>query len=537
MNAPADHLAAFGLEQDPFVDQSADHFFYADPALMQRLDLLQHLTQFGDMLLLVSGPPGSGKTALLRQFRLRANDNWRLCQLSGSQITTPRVLRAQLGECFGIDPEQADFGSRLMAHCEGLQQTARLGVLVIDDAHALPDSVLAALLTLGGTPRETVARLRILFFAEPGLEERLVKGGFQDPRQPLVHGLEMPLFDERQSAAYLMYRLAVAGYSGDSPFSSTQVRAMHKAAGGVPARLNALAREQLIALARKRGGRPRPSGGEETSRGRQLAWGIVSAAVAVLGLGGAWLWWQGREAEPPLVEAEVPLALPEAPRPVLEPESPPPSEEVPREMPDQGAPAEASPLPEEAPALAGAGSLESPPQVEKARPQPAEPSPAAPPAKAGEEARQVVASEARPEPPPAAEAVPPSPGKEAARAVLEAPAGEVAKPVAAPAEAPPAPPPPKDWISAQPPGHYTLQLLGVSREASARAFVKRHGLGGQAHVFRARRKGRDWFVVIYGSYPSKAEAQAALRRLPAAVRKGGPWPRRFREIQAERVHS
>ena len=527
MNAPADHLAAFGLEQDPFVDQSADHFFYADPTLMQRLDLLQHLTQFGDMLLLVSGPPGSGKTALLRQFRLRANDNWRLCQLSGSQISTPRVLRAQLGECFGIDPEQADFGSRLMAHCEGLQQTARLGVLVIDDAQAMPDSVLAALLTLGGTPRETVARLRILFFAEPGLEERLVKGGFHNPRQPLVHSLEMPLFDERQSAAYLMYRLAVAGYSGDSPFSSAQVRAMHKAAGGVPARLNALAREQLIALARKRGGRPRPSGGEETGRGRQLVWGIVSGAVAVLGLGGAWLWWQGREAEPPLAEAEVPLALPEAPRPVLEAESPAPPEQAPMEAPDQGAGAEALPSPEETPALAGAGPAESPPQVEKAQPQIAESSPAAPPAKAGEEAQQAATPEVRPAPPPAAEAAASPPEREAARAPVEAHAGEVAKAAA----------PPKDWISAQPPGHYTLQLLGVSREASARAFVKRHGLGGQAHVFRARRKGRDWFVVIYGNYPSKAEAQAALKRLPAAVRKGGPWPRRFREIQAERVGS
>ncbi len=128
---------------------------------------------------------------------------------------------------------------------------------------------------------------------------------------------------------------------------------------------------------------------------------------------------------------------------------------------------------------------------------------------------------------PAAEAAASPPEWEAARAPVEAHAGEVAKAAA----------PPKDWISAQPPGHYTLQLLGVSREASARAFVKRHGLGGQAHVFRARRKGRDWFVVIYGSYPSKAEAQAALKRLPAAVRKGGPWPRRFREIQAERVGS
>ena len=51
---------------------------------MQRLDLLTHLTQFGDSVVLVSGPPGSGKTTLLSRFIGQANNQWRLCPIDAA---------------------------------------------------------------------------------------------------------------------------------------------------------------------------------------------------------------------------------------------------------------------------------------------------------------------------------------------------------------------------------------------------------------------------------------------------------------------
>ncbi|HEY9197773.1 MAG TPA: hypothetical protein VIR60_00315, partial [Gammaproteobacteria bacterium] len=88
MSAPApqpnpDYLTGLGLQRAPFLDQIDDRFFYADPMLVQRLDLLQHLAQFGDMLLGVSGPAGSGKSTLLQQILLRGGTTWRGCRLNG----------------------------------------------------------------------------------------------------------------------------------------------------------------------------------------------------------------------------------------------------------------------------------------------------------------------------------------------------------------------------------------------------------------------------------------------------------------------
>jgi DamX protein len=52
-------------------------------------------------------------------------------------------------------------------------------------------------------------------------------------------------------------------------------------------------------------------------------------------------------------------------------------------------------------------------------------------------------------------------------------------------------------------------------------------------MFKSKRQGNDWFVVITGRFGSSAEARQAIGRLPAAQRDAGPWPRDVKTIQAE----
>ncbi len=102
-NTADDYLATLGLQQHPYLDSTNARFFYADPGLIQRLDLLQHLTQFGDMLLGVTGAVGSGKSTLAQQFLLRSNStSWRSCHLNGAQLQQPAELLAKLAEGFGL---------------------------------------------------------------------------------------------------------------------------------------------------------------------------------------------------------------------------------------------------------------------------------------------------------------------------------------------------------------------------------------------------------------------------------------------------
>jgi DamX protein len=52
-------------------------------------------------------------------------------------------------------------------------------------------------------------------------------------------------------------------------------------------------------------------------------------------------------------------------------------------------------------------------------------------------------------------------------------------------------------------------------------------------VFKSKRAGKDWFVVITGRYASSAQARQAIASLPSVQRDAGPWPRDIKTIQSE----
>jgi DamX protein len=75
--------------------------------------------------------------------------------------------------------------------------------------------------------------------------------------------------------------------------------------------------------------------------------------------------------------------------------------------------------------------------------------------------------------------------------------------------------------------------LGVSSEKAARDFVAAQANKKDLLVFKSKRQGKDWFVVITGRYISSAQARQAIARLPDVQRDAGPWPRDVKTIQNE----
>ena len=89
------------------------------------------------------------------------------------------------------------------------------------------------------------------------------------------------------------------------------------------------------------------------------------------------------------------------------------------------------------------------------------------------------------------------------------------------------------WLLRQSPKSYSLQLLGSRSEKSVSRFIEDNRLDlRQTAYYRGNFKDSEWFVLLYGLYPSRNAALEARERLPAALRKGKPWPRSL-----ESVHS
>ncbi|MGQ0592708.1 MAG: SPOR domain-containing protein, partial [Gammaproteobacteria bacterium] len=69
----------------------------------------------------------------------------------------------------------------------------------------------------------------------------------------------------------------------------------------------------------------------------------------------------------------------------------------------------------------------------------------------------------------------------------------------------------------------------ASRDAVS-GFLGRHAFGAKAAWVTTQRNGQDWHIVVYGPFPDRGAAHAAIGSLPPAVRALRPWARRISDI-------
>ncbi|MEX1347371.1 MAG: SPOR domain-containing protein [Desulfobacterales bacterium] len=89
------------------------------------------------------------------------------------------------------------------------------------------------------------------------------------------------------------------------------------------------------------------------------------------------------------------------------------------------------------------------------------------------------------------------------------------------------------WLLSQGSSYYTIQLMGVRKEALLFDFVERNQLLEQNEIayYQTIFKDKPWFQLLYGIYATKKDAQAAADNLPLKIRKSSPWIRRLSAVQ------
>ncbi len=83
------------------------------------------------------------------------------------------------------------------------------------------------------------------------------------------------------------------------------------------------------------------------------------------------------------------------------------------------------------------------------------------------------------------------------------------------------------WIRSRNPGYFTLQLAAISGEKDVKEFIKHQSQSGSFAFYRKKQKGRNFYVVIYGSFANRADAEKAAARFTSLK----PWIRDFGSIQ------
>ena len=520
LHADESFLDHYQFTHDPFAARVPGFKFF--PAQRKPvLGQLHHLARYSQLLLVVSGPDGSGKT-LLRQALVASTNKQSVLSVvvSAKGASDPASILRQVAQ--GLQVQRPDLPA-VLAQIAQLALTGQDVYILIDDAEDLSDAALTMLMSLAAGNAD--GKAHVFLFAESQLLPRLdhVSGGDE-----CFHVIELQPYSEDETRDYLSQRLEGAG-QGVELLSEEQLEEIQERSGGWPGLVNEVARDVLVdGMLAQRAKSARSGFAFNLPRKHLLALCVVAVGVMA-----AWF-MQGRvvdEAETPVV-AELPLGE-VAPA------------QVQAQIPVPGAPAIQ---------FEGANQPLPLPLVGEAQPVIREPLAQAAGLGGVEDSEGVGAAVARGM---AVDAMPVAPVAPVAPVVQAAPAPAAApvapapavKPVA-PVARPPAPavvtsqaPKPQavaastsavgsaGWYAAQSGSRFTLQILGARLESGAQAFVKAHG--PEYRYFKKLHQGQPLYVVTYGNFATRDAAQAALRSLPAKVQAGKPWPRNFAGIQQE----
>ncbi len=89
---------------------------------------------------------------------------------------------------------------------------------------------------------------------------------------------------------------------------------------------------------------------------------------------------------------------------------------------------------------------------------------------------------------------------------------------------------PQEWVKAQNPGFYTLQLASSTNAKLIKKYFDENSLTGKAGYYKNKREGEYWYALVFGAYPSVAEANVAIATLPKDLKKWSPWVRKLKSI-------
>ncbi|PHN31538.1 AAA family ATPase [Pseudomonas sp. ICMP 561] len=530
LHADEAFLGHYQLSHDPFAARVPGFKFF--PAQRKPvLGQLHHLARYSQLLLVVTGPVGSGKT-LLRQA-LVASTNKQSVQsvvVSARGAADASGLLRQVAQALNVaQPEMR----AILAQVVQLALTGQEVYLLVDDAEQLGESALEALLGLAdGSPE---GRPHVFLFGEASLIDRLDQLCAEAQTEgERYHVIELAPYTEDETREYLEQRLEGAG-QGIELFTAEQITDIHEHSGGWPGAINQVARDSMIeAMIASRSAVKRPSVGFKMPKKYVMALGAVVAvgvlaAVLIPGRGGN----SGAPAtQPANSQAQLPLGqgTPSAQQsnnggPAIEFAGN--SQPMPLPLVGNSQPVMRGPLAEAAGASDGdddgvpVGSVDQPPTVTTTAPPAGVPAGAAPSTPRSSIAPPAAATAPKPATPAATAPKPAAPAQAPTQVATAKTAPAAAGKSAAGSS----------WYGSQAPGRYVVQILGTSSESTAQAFVAEQG--GEYRYFKKTLQGKPLYVITYGNFSDRAAALAAIKVLPAKVQAGKPWPRTVASIQQE----
>ena len=243
------YLAHFGLAESPFRITPHTDFFFDGADRGTTLEALVYAVLNDEGIVKVSGEVGSGKTMLCRVLLERLPETVDTVYLANPSLTRDELLRSiadELGISLATDGTRVAM-RELFEHLIERYAQGRRVVILIDEAHAMPEDTLEQVRLLSNLESSRHKLLQIVLFGQPELETALAKPSLRQLKDRITHGFRMRPLSEAEIATYVSFRMRAAGYRGPDVFSSRAISLIARASDGLSRRINILADKSLLA--------------------------------------------------------------------------------------------------------------------------------------------------------------------------------------------------------------------------------------------------------------------------------------------------
>jgi len=515
-------LDFLNLSKQPFANEIlSDKSFFNTQSLTKILDSLVHQVQFSDLLLLVEGMHGSGKTSLFRQFIQHDIANTKSLSMQAEATDT----LVQIQQKMSIHLQDLGDAGHLEENLKSLQMFDQVPLIIMDNSHVLSDTTIQELFRYQQQlQQEHEVTLKILLFANSGMSDTLQK--ITDIQTDQIYVQNMPELSPKQLDNFITHRLRNAGYSGEPLLTSNDIQLLLKKCNGTPLEIMNQAAPIIDKVINNKLNPPTP------------VWikSLIITGVLLIIVAGAYLYFLFTKPDSQTSVNDLPVTNTLADKTdneitdvieVLESEKILSDTEATEVAPPGGEPAVEStpsetdeiettePLNTEAPPIDNKPLPVVNPQPQiitaaepKRIPEPVKPSALKP------ESTQTIA-----------------PVKVIAETKIETPAKTVlpVSPVFLQLN--------KmglqnaNWLSKQSSKNWTLQLLGARDPETLLKFAQRNNLSANAAWYKTWLTSKPYYVLVYGSYNSRETARNAIAGLPPQLRSLKPWVKSMKSVQ------
>ncbi len=503
------------------------HTYFKTPELTHRIELILHLLEYSNHLIIIKGDKDIGKTSLCNELETQEQSSLILKKLIGNATATQQhVLEVILDISSNNETEPAPTLSDLeqwLARCESKQQ---IPALLIDDTDLLSDEVFSFLFEKINSQNQQPI-LHLCLFCEPSFLDRLAELGIEESDNRSLHIIEMPSFSEKQTIQYIHHRYTDDLIGENKLYDDKTIKQIHRISHGLPGRINLLAEQYRQDPVEKQDKEPQRSFKLNLgflSKYKMI--GMVTLALVLLSIGMTSLLYR---TETETAKQTIKLDLPkqehnaqlnelkniDEPEPAdIEPEpvsieqlSTPVIPELAEDAKsDIAMDIQAEDVTE--PILSNIEmAMTSPPQESKNEIVLIDETKTTSVVEEVDTEEQITLEAGQEE-----KLTSPDPVVEELNDEL--PVND------------------NDWLSKQDDSHYVIQLIGANEKQTI-DFYLRSFSGNTDDIIElmTTNKGKPWHVLIYGIYDDRDKAAEAITALPERARKMAPWPRSIKSLK------